>query len=165
MNRFSGGEILIKAFQMEGIKYVFGVPGAELTPILDAIKRFGNVNFILTRHKQAAANMADAYFRVSGKIGVAIGTVGPGAANLVSGVYPAYADNIPIFIITAQHQSWKSYPDRGSMQSLDQYSLFKAVTKWNAVVNHITRIPELVQRAIRVALFWKNGTCTSRCSG
>jgi acetolactate synthase-1/2/3 large subunit len=145
----TGAEILVKCLVREGVRYVFGVPGGELTPLLDALRKEPNIEFILARHEQAAANMADAYYRVTGGLAAAIGTVGPGAANLVSGVYPAYADGIPLIAITAQHQSWKSYPDHGSMQSLDQLSLFKPVTKWNVVVNHVERIPELFQRAIR----------------
>jgi acetolactate synthase-1/2/3 large subunit len=157
LHRLSGGEILVYTLKREGIDYVFGVPGAELTPILDALHRIDGISFIHTRHEQAAANIADAYFRVSGRTAACMATVGPGAANLVSGVYPAYADGIPMVVITAQHQLWKSYPDHGSMQALDQYTLFKAVTKWNAVVNHISRIPEVTQRGIRVSYSGRMG--------
>ncbi|MEM0202410.1 MAG: thiamine pyrophosphate-binding protein [Archaeoglobaceae archaeon] len=156
----SGGELLVKCLLKERVKYVFGVPGAQLLPILDAIKRIGEkegMRFVNCRHEQAAASMADAYARVSGEIGVCIGTVGPGGADLVPGVYPAYADGIPMLVITAQNQTWKSYPDRGSMQALDQYHLLKPITKWSAVVYHWQRIPELLQRAIRVALSGRQG--------
>jgi len=153
----TGAEILVQCLESEKIKYVFGVPGGELTPILDALRSNEHVDFILTRHEQAAAHMADAYFRVSGKLAAALGTVGPGAADLVPGVYPAYADGIPMVVITAQHQLWKSYPTHGSMQSLDQYTLFKAVTKWNAVVNDVSRIPEIFQRALKNAFRGRPG--------
>ena len=151
MHILTGGEILAKAMVREGIKYVFGVPGGELTPFLDALRKEAGIEFILTRHEQAAAHMADAYFRVTGGLSAAVGTVGPGAADLVPGVYPAYADGIPMVVLTAQHQSWKAYPSHGSMQELDQYELFKAVTKWNAIVNNVSRIPELFQRAVKIA--------------
>ena len=141
----------------EGIKYVFGVPGGELTPLLDALRKEAGIEFILTRHEQAAAHMADAYYRLTGELSACIGTVGPGAADLVPGVYPAYADGIPMIVITAQHQLWKSYPSHASMQELDQYQLFKAVTKWNVVVNDVSRIPELFHRAVRNALKGRMG--------
>lgn len=153
----TGAEILVKCLVNEGVRYVFGVPGGELTPLLDALRKEPNIEFVLTRHEQAAANMADAYYRVTGRLAAAIGTVGPGAANLVSGVYPAYADGIPLVAITAQHQSWKSYPDHGSMQALDQLRLFGAVTKWNVVINHVDRIPELFQRAVKNAFRGRPG--------
>ena len=160
MVKLSGGEILVECLLAEGVKYVFGIPGAQLTPLLDAIYRIGRergLEFVNVRHEQAAAHMADAYYRVTGKVAVCLGTVGPGAADLVPGVYAAYADSIPIVVITAQNQTWRSYPDHGSMQALDQYMLFKAITKWNAVVSHIQRIPELVQRAFRTALSGRPG--------
>ncbi len=156
----SGGDLLVKCLLKERIRYIFGVPGAQLLPILDAIKRFGEkegMRFVNCRHEQAAASMADAYARVSGEIGVCIGTVGPGGADLVPGVYPAFADGIPMLVLTAQNQTWRCYPDRGSMQALDQYHLLKPITKFSAVVYHWKRIPELVQRAIRVAMSGRPG--------
>jgi len=153
----TGAEILAKCMVKEGIRYVFGVPGGELTPLLDALRKEMGIEFILTRHEQAAAHMADAYYRLTGELSACIGTVGPGAADLVPGVYPAYADGIPLLVITAQHQLWKSYPSHASMQELDQYQLFKAVTKWNVVVNDVSRIPELFQRAVRNALKGRMG--------
>lgn len=155
MNATMGGELLVKCLIQEGVSYVFGIPGGQLCPILDGIRRFGpdaGLAFVMTRHEEAAAHMADAYARVSGQPGVCIGTVGPGAANLVPGVYPAWADSIPLVVLTAQNQTWKSYPERGSMQSLAQTDLFAAITKWQARVTRWERIPELVQRAFRVAV-------------
>ncbi len=156
----SGGDLLVKCLLKEKVKYIFGVPGAQLIPILDAVKRFGEkegLRFVNCRHEQAAASMADAYARVTGEIGVCMGTVGPGGADLVPGVYPAFADGIPILVLTAQNQTWKCYPERGSMQSLDQHNLLKPITKFSAVVYHWQRIPELIQRAIRVALSGRPG--------
>ncbi|MEM2713543.1 MAG: thiamine pyrophosphate-binding protein, partial [Candidatus Jordarchaeales archaeon] len=128
--RISGGELLVRCLLEEGVKYVFGVPGAQLLTILDAIKRIGEprgLKFVTCRHEQAAANMADAWARVTGEPGVCIGTVGPGGANLIPGVYPAWADGVPMIVLTAQNQTWRSYPDHGSMQALDQYHLFKPI--------------------------------------
>lgn len=150
-----GADLLVECLIQERVRYVFGIPGGQLCPILDAIRRFGHeagLEFVMTRHEQAAAHMADAYARVTGRPGICMGTVGPGAADLVAGVYPAWADSIPMVVLTAQHQTWKSYPERGSMQSLDQVDLFKPITKWQARVTHWQRIPELVQRAFRLAV-------------
>ncbi len=160
MVKLSGGEILVECLLKEGVEYVFGIPGDRCIPFYDAIYRIGSkrgLRFVMTRHEQAAAHMADAYYRVTGKVAVCTGTVGPGAADLVPGVYAAFADSIPMVIITAQNQSFRIYPEHGSMQSLDQHGLFKPITKWTAVINHISRIPELVQRAFRVALTGRPG--------
>lgn len=150
-----GADVLVRCLIQENVRFVFGIPGGQLCPILDAIRRFGaeaGLEFIMTRHEQAAAHMADAYARVTGEPGVCMGTVGPGAADLVPGVYAAWADSIPMVVLTAQNQTWKSYPERGSMQSLDQIALFRPITKWGARVAHWERIPELLQRAFRAAV-------------
>ncbi|HID85824.1 MAG TPA: thiamine pyrophosphate-binding protein [Anaerolineae bacterium] len=160
MTTISGAEVLLKCLIQERVRYIFGVPGDQWTPFLDAIYRLGReagLDFVTTRHEQAAAHMADAWTRVTGEVGVCLGTVGPGAADLVPGVYPAWADSIPMLVLTAQNQSWRSYPDHGSMQALDQVPLFAPITKWNAFVSHWQRIPELVQRAFRTATSGKPG--------
>jgi acetolactate synthase-1/2/3 large subunit len=155
MSKVMGADVLVKCLIQEGVRFVFGIPGGQLCPILDGIRRIGQeagLRFVMTRHEQAAAHMADAYARVTGQPGVCIGTVGPGAADLVPGVYAAWADSIPMIVLTAQNQTWKSYPERGSMQSLDQIGLFEPITKWSARVTHWERIPELMQRAFRMAV-------------
>jgi len=157
MARLTGGEVLKRYLVQENVRYVFGVPGDQLYPILDAIYKDKRIDFITMRHEAAAAHAADAWARMTGETGVCLGTVGPGAANLIGGVYPAFADSIPIIVITAQNQTWRSYPDHGSMQALDQLSLFKAVTKWNTLVSHWKRIPELTQQAFRIATSGKPG--------
>jgi acetolactate synthase-1/2/3 large subunit len=157
MTRLTGGEVLKRCLIQENVRYVFGVPGDQLYPLLDAFYKDKRIEFITTRHEAAAAHMADAWARMTGQPGVCVGTVGPGAANLIGGVYPAFADSIPLIVITAQNQTWRSYPDHGSQQGLDQLSLFKAVTKWNAVVSHWKRIPELTQQAFRIATSGRPG--------
>jgi acetolactate synthase-1/2/3 large subunit len=160
MSEVMGAELLVKCLIQEKVEFIFGIPGDQTCPMLDAIRRLGpeaGLQFIMTRHEQAAAHLADAYARVTGKPGVCTGTVGPGAANLVAGVYPAWADSIPMVILTGQNQTWKSYPERGSMQSLNQVRLFEPITKWNARITNWRRIPELVQRAFRVAASGRPG--------
>ncbi len=154
MNRSMGADVLVKCLLQEKVSFIFGIPGGQLCPILDGVHRLGadaGLRFVMTRHEQAAAHMADAYARVTGRPGVCMGTVGPGAADLVPGVYAAWADSIPMVVLTAQNQTWKSYPERGSMQSLNQIDLMAPITKWGARVTHWKRIPELVNRAFRTA--------------
>ena len=160
MPEVSGGELLVRCLLEERVKYVFGVPGAQWLPFLDALKVYGEprgLKFVLARHEQAAGHMADAWARATGEPGVCLGTVGPGAVDLVPGVYPAWADGIPVVVLTAQNQSWRIYPDHGSTQGCDQLGVFRGVVKWSAVVSHWSRIPELVQRAFRAATSGRPG--------
>jgi acetolactate synthase-1/2/3 large subunit len=160
VSKILGADVLVKCLVQEDARFIFGIPGGQLTTLLDAIHRFGReegMEFIMTRHEQAAAHMADTYSRLTGKVGVCVGTVGPGAVDLVPGVYEAYVNSIPIMVLTAQNQTWKSYPDHGSTQGCDQLGLFKPITKWNAVVSHWKRIPEMVQEAFRQATTGRPG--------
>jgi acetolactate synthase-1/2/3 large subunit len=155
MGKISGSEALLKALLAENVRYIFGIPGGQWIPFLDAIHRLGRkqgLEFIMTRHEQAAAHMADAYSRLTNEVGVCLGTVGPGAVDLVPGVYEAFSESSALLALTVQVQSWKAYPDTGSMQYCDHKELFAPITKWNAVVWQWRRIPELVQRAFRSAL-------------
>ncbi|MDD5747942.1 MAG: thiamine pyrophosphate-binding protein [Actinomycetota bacterium] len=160
MSRITGGELLVKCLLNEGIKKVFGIPGGQLTTFVDAIARLGpktGTEFILTRHESASANMADAWSRVTGELAVCTGTIGPGASNMIAGMETACSDNIPVIAITPQIHSDRSYPFKGSQQQLDQMALYRAVTKWNALVNRWDRIPDLVSMAVRNALSGKPG--------
>ncbi|MFX1533608.1 MAG: thiamine pyrophosphate-binding protein [Promethearchaeota archaeon] len=152
MTKLTGGDVLVKCLIQENVTKVFGVPGDQLYPFLDAIYQSDKIDFVLTRHEQSAAHAADAWARVTGTPGVCLGTVGPGAADLVPGVYPAYADSIPMIVICAQNQSWRIHPDHGSTQGLDQQSLFAAVTKWQVYISHWKRISMLTQWAFRAAI-------------
>ena len=145
-----GAEVLVQHLIAEGVSCVFGIPGDQCNPITDAMYRLG-LKFVTARHEQAAAHMADAWARVTGQPGVCLATVGPGVADLVPGVYTAWADSIPIVVLGAQNQTWRCYPEHGSMQALDQIGLLTPITKWRALVNDVRRMPELVQGAFRAA--------------
>jgi acetolactate synthase-1/2/3 large subunit len=156
----SGGELLLQCLKQEGVKYIFGIVGDQLNSLIDVLARKGdqlNMEFIGTRHEAAAAHMADAFARTTGQPGVCLGTVGPGAANLIGGVYAAFADSVPLIVLTAQNQTWRIYPDHGSTQGLDQINLFKPIVKWNAVVWTLDRLPNLVQWAFRIATSGRPG--------
>ncbi len=160
MARITGGELLVKSLLKEKVRYVFGIPGGQLTTFVDAIYRVGKpqgMDFIMTRHESAAASMADALARVTGEVGVCCGTVGPGALNLAAGVAAAYNDSIPMVVITPQIHSNRCYPFKGSQQQLDQLTFFQPITKWNAVVHCWERIPEMVQWAFRSATTGRPG--------
>jgi acetolactate synthase-1/2/3 large subunit len=160
MATISGAEALVRCLIEEKVRYVFGVPGDQCNPITDAIYRLGRkkgMRFITARHEQAAAHMADAWARVTGEPGVCLGTVGPGVADLVPGVYAAWADSIPMVVLGAQNQTWRCYPEHGSMQALDQVTLMTPITKWRALVNDVRRMPHLTQLAIRTALSGRPG--------
>ncbi len=157
MTMMTGGEVLAKCLIEEGVKHVFGVPGDQLYPFLDSVHTSEGIEFITFRHEQAAAHAADAWARTTGNPGVCLGTVGPGAADLVPGVYAAFADSIPMIVLCAQNQAWRIQPDHGSSQGLDQLNLFKPITKWGATVSHWQRIPHLVHWAFRETLSGRPG--------
>ncbi len=160
MSKILGADVLVQCLLEEEVRFVFGIPGAQPTTLLDAIYRFGRkqgMEFIMTRHEQAAAHMADTYARLTRKPGVCLATVGPGAVDLVPGVYEAYVNSIPMLVLTAQNQTWRSYPDHGSTQACNQIDLFKPITKWNALVSHWSRIPEMVREAFRTAMSGRPG--------
>jgi acetolactate synthase-1/2/3 large subunit len=161
--QMTGGEVLVNCLKQEGVKFVHGIPGDQLYPILDAIYHEESIDFVSYRHEQSAANAADAWARVTGKPGVCLGTVGPGAANLIPGVYSAWADSIPMIAICAQNQTWNIYPGHGMTQDLDQINLFKPITKWQCVLYHWNRIPELVQWALRAAISGRPGPVLIDC--
>ncbi len=98
----SGGDMLIRALQDEGVEYIFGYPGGAALHIYDAIFRQQRVEHILVRHEQAATHMADGYARATGRPGVVLVTSGPGATNAITGIATAYMDSIPMVVISGQ---------------------------------------------------------------
>jgi len=151
------GEVLAKSLKKEGVKYVFGVPGGQLLPFIEAVSREKGMKVITTRHEENAAHMADAVSRLTDTIGVCFGTTGPGATNMLSGVAAAFADSIPLLAITPNNQRFRTYPFIGSLQDADHKGLYSYITKWNAVIQDWNRIPELVHNAFRVALSGRPG--------
>jgi acetolactate synthase-1/2/3 large subunit len=150
----TGGDLLVKALVNESVRFIFGIPGGQLLPIYDAIYRWGReqgIDTIMMRHEQAAAHAADAWARVTGNLGVCMGTVGPGATHMVPGIAAAYSDSIPILVITPQIISRQF--DIGALQGdVDQLALFRPIVKFQKQITKTERIPEYVQKAIREAL-------------
>jgi acetolactate synthase-1/2/3 large subunit len=148
-------DLLVDCLAAEGCEYVFSVPGEETLDILDALSRHEGVRHITTRHEQGAAFMADVHGRLTGRASVAMGTLGPGATNLMTGIADAYLDHAPMVAITGQAASSKLHKE--AHQVVDIVRMFEPVTKWNTRVERSRAIPEIVRKAFRVATLEKPG--------
>jgi acetolactate synthase I/II/III large subunit len=147
-------DLLVKCLENEGVEFIFGIPGEETLDLMESL-RTSSIRFIVTRHEQAAAFMADAYGRLTGRPGVCLATLGPGAANLLTGVADAYLDKAPLVAITGQADLKRIH--RESHQYIDIVEIFRNVTKWNARIDSPEVIPELVRKAFKVATAEKPG--------
>jgi len=105
VEQLSGGDMIVRALEDEGVEYIFGYPGGAALHIYDAIFKADSVPHILVRHEQAATHAADGYARATGKPGVVLVTSGPGATNAITGIATAYMDSIPMVVISGQVQS------------------------------------------------------------
>ena len=147
-------ELLVRCLENEGVELVFGLPGEETLELMDAMLD-SRLHFIETRHEQGAAFMADVYGRLSGKAGVCLSTLGPGATNLLTGVADAYLDRAPLVAISGQVSLNRRHKE--SHQYIDVMSMFKPVTKWNTSIPKAEVIPEAVRKAFKVAQTEKPG--------
>ncbi len=147
-------ELLVQCLENEGVEYIFGLPGEENLQLLQALKR-SSIQFITTRHEQGAAFMADVYGRLTGKAGVCLSTLGPGATNLMTGVADATLDRAPLVAITGQVGTDRMHIE--SHQYLDLVSMFSPVTKWNAQIVRPSNTPEIVRKAFKLAQSEKPG--------
>lgn len=147
-------ELLIRCLENEGVDLVFGLPGEETLELTDALLG-SRTRFIETRHEQGAAFMADVYGRLSGKAGVCLSTLGPGATNLLTGVADAFLDRAPLVAITGQASLNRRHKE--SHQYIDVMSMFKPVTKWSASIPKAEVIPEAVRKAFKIAQTEKPG--------
>ena len=147
-------ELLVKCLENEGVEYVFGLPGEENLHVLEALKK-SPIKFITTRHEQGAAFMADVYGRLTGKAGVCLSTLGPGATNLMTGVADANLDGAPVVAITGQVGTDRMHIE--SHQYLDLVAMFAPVTKWNKQIVRPSITPEIVRKAFKRAQREKPG--------
>lgn len=147
-------ELLVKCLEQEGVKYIFGIPGEENLDIMDALLG-SSIEFIVTRHETSAAFMAGTYGRLTGKPGVCLATLGPGATNLLTGVANANMDLNPLIAITGQAGLDRQH--KISHQYYDLVSIYKPVTKWNAQIKTGEIVPEVVRKAFQVATKEKPG--------
>src|SRR6201988_2820578 len=136
-----GSQIVLECLRAEGVDLVFGYPGGAIMPLYDALERSG-VRHILTRHEQGAVFAAEGYARVTGNVGVAIATSGPGATNLVTGIADAKMDSVPLVCITGQVRSALIGTD--AFQETDVFGVTLSLTKWSRLVRSIDEIPEVI---------------------
>jgi acetolactate synthase-1/2/3 large subunit len=123
MAELTGAEVLVKALRNENVRHVFGISGHGIVALMEALRSEEDIDFISPRHEENAAHMADGWARATGDIGVCCSTVGPGAVNLAVGLAEAYADSIPVLAITANNQSFRTYPFVGSLEDMDSLSV------------------------------------------
>ncbi len=148
MGDMTTAELLIRCLENEGVEYIFGLPGEENLHVLEALKD-SSIQFITTRHEQGAAFMADVYGRLTGRAGVCLSTLGPGATNLMTGVADANLDRAPLVAITGQVGTDRMHIE--SHQYLDLVAMFAPVTKWNAQIVRPSNTSEIVRRAFKIA--------------
>jgi tartronate-semialdehyde synthase len=142
-------EAAVRVLELEGVRTAFGVPGAAINPLYSALKKRGSIRHILARHVEAASHMADGFSRAKpGNIGVCIGTSGPAGTDMITGLYAAQADSIPILCITGQAPRAKLYKE--DFQAVDIESIAKPVTKWAVTVREPALVPQVFQQAFHL---------------
>ena len=141
-------DLFVKCLEGEGVEYIFGLPGEENADFCMSLTN-SKINFILVRHEQSAAFMADVYGRISKKVGVCLATLGPGATNLTTGIANANMDRSKVLAITGQTDSHLLHKE--SHQNMDAITMFKPITKWNWSIRNTDNIPEIVRRAFKIA--------------
>jgi len=147
-------ELFVRCLENEGVEAIFGIPGEENVDIIDALFN-SRIRFITTRHEQGAAFMADVYGRLTGRAGVCLATLGPGATNLVTGVADANMDHAPVVAISGQSSTTRLHKE--SHQHLDLVNLFRPISKYHTQVIEPETIPEVVRKAFKEAQAEKPG--------
>ena len=150
-------DLFVQCLEEEGIEYIFGVPGEENADFIMSLSQSNKIKFILTRHEQGAAFMAEAYGRITGNPAGCLGTLGPGVTNLLTGVGNGNMDLAPMLVLGGQGSSKRLHKE--SHQIMDAVTMFKSVTKWAETVRHQDNIPEMVRKAVRLARSEKPGAC------
>lgn len=151
----SGGEMLIRSLQDEGVEYIFGYPGGAALHIYDAIFKQQKVDHILVRHEQAATHMADGYARSTGTPGVVLVTSGPGATNAITGIATAYMDSIPMIVISAQVPHDVIGTD--AFQETDMIGVSRPIVKHSYIVRSASEIPYIIKQAFYIATTGRPG--------
>ncbi len=150
----NAAQLFVKCLENEQVEFIFGIPGEENLDLVDALLD-SDIRFITTRHEQGAAFMADVYGRLTGKAGVCLSTLGPGATNLVTGVADANMDNAPLVAIAGQAATSRMHKE--SHQVVDLVSMFKPITKYATQILDPDTVPEVVRKAFKIAQTEKPG--------
>jgi acetolactate synthase I/II/III large subunit len=149
-------DLFVKCLEAEGVKTIFGVPGEENADLMISLED-SDIEFVLCRHEQGAAFMAEAHGRLTGEPGVCLGTLGPGATNLITGVADANMDRAPLVVITGQGGRDRLHKE--SHQAMNVVKMFEPVTKWAQAVVHPNTVPEVIRKAFKLATTEKPGAC------
>src|SRR5947209_2030354 len=147
-------EVFVECLEAEGVRYVFGIPGEETLDLSESLAN-SSIQFVPVRHEQGGAYMADAIGRLTGRAGVCLGTLGPGATNLVTAVADAFLDRAPLVALTGQSDLERMHKE--SHQYIDLIGILRPVVKWNARVSSPEIVPEVVRKAFKVAESEKPG--------
>lgn len=147
-------DLFVKCLENEGVEYIFGIPGEENLDVMDSLIG-SDIEFITTRHEQGAAFMADVYGRLTGKAGVCLATLGPGATNLVTGFADANMDRAPIIGIAGQGATTRMHKE--SHQVLDLVNLFEPISKYSVQIREPEIVPEIIRKAFKAAQAEKPG--------
>ena len=159
--RLPVSELLVRFMERLGVDCLFGMPGAHILPVYDALYD-SSIRTVLAKHEQGAAFMAGGHARASGRIGACITTAGPGATNLVTGIANAYADKLPVLILTGETSTYIF--GKGGLQessgeggSIDQVSLFKGITRYNKIVERTDYLENVLNQAAKFLLSEQSG--------
>ncbi|GHH52349.1 glyoxylate carboligase [Lentzea cavernae] len=142
-------QAVVEVLKSEGIDVVFGCPGAAILPLYKAMEQDGSIEHLIVRHEEGATHMADGWSRTTGNVGVAIGTSGPAGTNMITGLYTAQADSVPILCITGQAAVSKLHQE--AFQAVDIVSIAAPVTKWAVQVKEAAQMPWIFREAFRIA--------------
>ena len=153
--QLSGAQIIVQSLKAEGVEYVFGYPGGAVIEIYDALFQLNKFKHILVRHEQAAVHAADAYARVSGKVGVALVTSGPGVTNALTGIATAYSDSIPLVVISGQVAN--SLIGTDAFQEVDTVGITRPCVKHNFLVTNIAELADTIKKAFQIAASGRPG--------
>ncbi|MFD1937879.1 MULTISPECIES: glyoxylate carboligase [Nonomuraea] len=140
---------VVEVLKSEGVDVAFGCPGAAILPLYKAMEELGGIEHLVVRHEEGATHMADGWARTNGRVGVAIGTSGPAGTNMITGLYTAFADSIPIVCITGQAASTKLHQE--AFQAVDIVAIATPVTKWAVQIKEAGQAPWIFREAFRVA--------------
>ena len=143
---------MVESLAREGVKRVFSIPGGQLLPVYDGIREHPDVDMIVPRHEGASALMACGYAMATGSVATVMSTVGAGVIYEAGGLLLAWLERLPVMSISPQVQSYKMKPIQESLQACDQDEIFRPYTKFRSIIYHYKRIPQLVRRAIKVAV-------------
>jgi tartronate-semialdehyde synthase len=149
MPKIPAMQAVVEVLKSEGVDTAFGCPGAAILPLYKALEVVGGIEHLIVRHEEGATHMADGWARTNGKVGIAIGTSGPAGTNMITGLYTALADSIPMICVTGQAVSSKLHQE--AFQAVDIVEIAKPVTKWAVQVKEAAQAPWIFREAFRIA--------------